>query len=66
MGFRELCGLELQAYAIGLSRARRKANYVRATALSIPFRDSSFDLVFASGVLIHINPCEITAVMKEM
>jgi pseudaminic acid biosynthesis-associated methylase len=65
-GFRELHGLELQAYAIRLSRSRGKANFIQADGLHIPFRASTFDLVFTSGVLIHINPSDIAQVMKEI
>jgi pseudaminic acid biosynthesis-associated methylase len=66
MGFRELYGLEVQAYAIGLSSSRQKTNLIQATGLHIPFRASAFDLVFTSGVLIHIDPSDIVQAMKEI
>ena len=37
-----------------------------ATAADLPFDDSSFDLVFTSGVLIHIPPEEIDATYAEI
>lgn len=41
-------------------------NIIRGTADDIPFRDGYFDLVFTSGVLIHINPQSIGKVLREI
>lgn len=35
-------------------------------ATAIPFNDEKFDLVFTSGVLIHVPPKELTKAMKEI
>ncbi len=67
MGFTSLHGIEVQAYA--LEKARQNlpgADLRQASADAIPFPDKSFDLVFTSGVLIHISPMERDKVISEM
>ncbi|KKN72320.1 hypothetical protein LCGC14_0411470 [marine sediment metagenome] len=67
MGFRNLYGIDLSGYAVGLAHRRTEGiSFLRGSALDIPFKDGYFDLVFTSGLLIHINPGEIKAVMSEM
>jgi pseudaminic acid biosynthesis-associated methylase len=74
MGFENLYGVEIQWKAIEALRARLpRANVVRGSALDIPFKDGFFDLVFTSGVLIHINafpkgdaPADLDVVMREI
>ncbi len=67
MGFRNLYGIELQSYAVELSKSRTKGiNIIQGSAFDIPFRDSFFDLIFTSGVLIHIAPKNIIEVLDEM
>lgn len=39
---------------------------IKASAENIPFRRNSFDLVFTSGVLIHIYPYNLYEVCKEI
>ena len=64
MGFARLCGVELQAYAIELARARTSGiQLVAGSARDLPFGDGRFDLVFTSGVLIHIQPSGLADVM---
>lgn len=67
MGFNNLYGIELQSYAIELSKSRTKRiNIIEGSAFDIPFKDSYFDLVFTSGVLIHINPDDLNNAMREI
>jgi pseudaminic acid biosynthesis-associated methylase len=67
MGFRNLYGIELQSYAVELSKSRTKGiNIIQGSAFDIPFRDAFFDLIFTSGLLIHIAPKNIIEVMDEM
>lgn len=67
MGFSNLYGIELQGYAVELSKSRtRNINIIQGSALDIPFKDGYFDLVFTSGLLIHIQPSNIAEVMKEI
>lgn len=66
-GFENLYGIELQLYAVEVSKKYTKnINLIQGSAFDIPFKDSYFDLVFTSGVLIHINPDDIDMVMNEI
>jgi pseudaminic acid biosynthesis-associated methylase len=67
MGFSSLYGIELQEYAVEFSKSRTKRiNIIQGSAFDIPFKDSFFDLVFTSGVLIHIAPSDLELVMREI
>lgn len=67
IGYNNLYGIDVQRRIIAQSR-RGFPNVatIVASGLYIPFRDESFDLVFTSGLLIHIAPENIMQVMKEM
>lgn len=66
-GFKNLYGIELQSYAVELSKSRTKGiNIIQGSAFDIPFRDSFFDLVFSSGLLVHIPPEGIDEVLDEV
>jgi pseudaminic acid biosynthesis-associated methylase len=67
MGFTDLSGVEVQEYALQRAQARLgNARILQASALSIPFGDRQFELVFTSGVLIHIAPNDLPTVMSEI
>ena len=67
MGYLDLWGIELQDYAVEVARKRTSGlNIVKGTAFDIPFKNGFFDLVFTSGVLIHISPDDINKVLDEM
>jgi len=67
MRFRELYGIEINSYAVELSKSNtRNINIIQGSAFDIPFKDGYFDLVFTSGVLIHITPSDIEKVLKEI
>lgn len=66
-GFKNLYGIEINSHAVELSKARtRGINLIQGSAFDIPFKDGYFDLVFTSGVLIHIHPKDIKKVIKEI
>ena len=66
-GFVELYGIELQEYAVELSKSRTKCiNIIKGSALDIPYRKGYFDLVFTSGLLIHISPSDLPLAMREI
>jgi pseudaminic acid biosynthesis-associated methylase len=66
-GFENLYGIELQPYAVEVSKQNTKnINLIQGSAFDIPFKNSYFDLVFTSGVLIHINPDDINVAMREI
>jgi len=67
MGFQKLYGIDVQAYAVELSKARtRGINIIESSAFDIPFKDACFHLVFTSGLLIHISPFDISSVLREI
>lgn len=67
IGFKKLYGIELQEYAIELSKVRTKnINIIQGSAFEIPFKRHSLDLVFTSGLLIHISPLDINEVLAEI
>jgi pseudaminic acid biosynthesis-associated methylase len=67
MGFSRLSGVEIQSYALDRAKERLgKVDLLQASALSLPFPDQHFDLVFTSGVLIHIAPAELPIALAEI
>ena len=67
MGFTSLYGIELQSYAVELAKSRTKGiNLIQGEASDIPFKDGFFDMVFTSGVLIHISPSNLPSVLNEI
>jgi pseudaminic acid biosynthesis-associated methylase len=67
MGFKNLYGIEINKDAIELAKTRAKdINIIYGSALDIPFKDNYFDLVFTSGVLIHISPKDLKIAIKEI
>ena len=66
-GHSDLWGIELQDYAVEVARKRTGGlSIVKGSAFDIPYKDNFFDLVFTSGVLIHISPDDIDNVLDEM
>lgn len=67
MGFTNLYGIELQPYAVERAGAQtQNINLIQGTAFDIPFKDGFFDLVYTSGVLIHISPDDIGVALSEI
>lgn len=67
MGFTSLYGIELQEYAVQKAKDYTQGiNIIQGSAFDIPFKDAFFDLVFTSGVLIHIAPDNLSKVFSEM
>jgi len=67
MGFKNLYGIEINDYAVELSKQRtNNINVIQGSAYDIPFKNEYFDLVFTSGVLIHITPHDINLVLNEI
>jgi pseudaminic acid biosynthesis-associated methylase len=66
-GFGNVNGIELQFYAIKNARNRVHGIPVfQGSGFEIPFKTGSFDLVFTSGVLIHIAPDDLSTIMGEI
>ena len=67
MGFKNLYGIDINEKAVELSKLiTKKINIIRGSVLDIPFKDNYFDLVFTSGVLIHVSPLNIKKAMEEI
>jgi pseudaminic acid biosynthesis-associated methylase len=67
LGIPELYGIEPQLDAVERARGRRPdLNVLLGTAFDLPFRDRHFDLVFTSGVLIHIAPESLGTALDEI
>lgn len=67
MGFTQLYGIELQRQAVDIARSRLAAvDVIQGSAFDLPFRDGWFDLVYTSGVLIHIAPEDLPVAMREI
>jgi len=67
MGFKNLCGIEINRKAIELSKSFTKnIEIIQGMAQDNPFKDNYFDLVFTSGLLIHIPSSKIEKVMAEI
>lgn len=67
VGFQNLNGIEIQWDAV--ERAKRIThgiNIIQGSAFDLPFRNNYYDLVFTSGVLIHIHPKDQKRAMREM
>ena len=66
-GFTNLYGIELQFGAANLAQKLRKdIHVVQASGFEIPFETGSFNLIFTSGVLIHIAPHDLPLIMGEI
>ncbi|MFH0922972.1 MAG: pseudaminic acid biosynthesis-associated methylase [Candidatus Micrarchaeota archaeon] len=66
-GWNDLWGVEIGDYA--LEKARRQTtgiNLVKSAAQDLPFKNGFFDLVFTSGVLIHIGPEHLPQALDEI
>ncbi len=67
MGFENLSGIEIHQGIVNEAQSRVPwAKVMEGSVLKIPFRDASFDLVFTSGLLIHIAPQNLPLAMNEI
>jgi pseudaminic acid biosynthesis-associated methylase len=67
MGYTKLYGVELQSYAVELAKSRTEhIHIIQGSAFDLPFKNEEFDLVFTSGVLIHVHPDDVSRAMAEI
>ncbi len=66
-GFKNLYGIEIYPEAVEQAKVHtRGINIIQGSGFNLPFKDSYFDLVFTSGVLIHTNLKDVKKLMKEI
>jgi pseudaminic acid biosynthesis-associated methylase len=63
MGYVNLYGIEPMEYAV---HKAAHPNITQGYAGAMQFSDGAFDLVYTSGVLIHIPPAEMERAMREI
>ena len=67
MGYSNLSGVELQPYALEIAHLRLPGVPLKlGSALALPYGSSSFEVVFTSGVLIHVAPEDLPRAMDEI
>lgn len=67
MGYHDLWGVDISKHAINMAKQRLDSNNIfEGSALQLPFEDNQFDLVFTSGVLIHISPDNVNKALNEI
>lgn len=67
VGQYELHGIEPQAAAVTECRGMNPGASIQCgNAFDLPHDDDTFDLVFTSGVLIHIHPTDVARAIDEM
>jgi pseudaminic acid biosynthesis-associated methylase len=67
MGYTEIFAVEPQRYAVELLKKDIKdVNVSIGNIFDIPYEDACFDMVFTSGVLIHIAPTDILKALREI
>lgn len=67
MEFKNVVGVEINEHAIELAKQiHPQVKIIKGNALKLPFGDNEFDLVYTSGVLIHISPEDLSMVMSEI
>ena len=67
MGFKNLYGIELQSNAVEESKKYTSGiNIIQGSGFDVPFKNGYFDLVFTSGVLIHISPDNLANIISEI
>jgi pseudaminic acid biosynthesis-associated methylase len=67
LGYANLSAVEIQSYAVETARSRVRNVAIReGSALALPYENDSFDVVFTSGVLIHISPEDLPRAMGEI
>jgi pseudaminic acid biosynthesis-associated methylase len=67
MDFKDLWGIEISDTAIELAKKNTESiNIVKNSALDVAYKDEYFDLVYTSGVLIHIHPKDLNRVLDNI
>ena len=67
LGFKDLYGLEINKKAYEIARRNNpKITFINSTIEDFNSKDTKYDLVFTSGVLIHIHPSVIKTIINKI
>jgi len=67
MGFRNLYGLEINKKAYRIAKENNPdINFINSSIENFETNDKKFDLVYTSGVLVHIHPSNLDMVIKKI
>ncbi len=67
MGFSNLYGLEINKKAIGIAKKNNpEVEFINSSIEEFDPKGKKYDLVYTAGVLIHINPTALKAVVDKM
>ena len=67
MGFKKLTGLEINQEAIDIAKEKYPMiKFIHSSIEDFKCNDNEYDLVFTTGVLIHINPSSINDIINKM
>ncbi|MEK6938083.1 MAG: pseudaminic acid biosynthesis-associated methylase, partial [Nanoarchaeota archaeon] len=66
MGFTNLWGIDINTNVLKIAKEKKEWNLVEGSAFDIPFKDNFFEMVFTSGVMIHIHPHDLDKIFDEM
>ena len=67
LGFSNLCGLDVNKKAIELAKKIYPSmDFINSSIEHYNFKNNQFDLVFTSGVLIHIHPKLLQNIIKKI
>ena len=66
-GFKDLLGVDINEAAVREAKnISPEVDVIRGSGFDLPFKDDSFDLVYTSGVLIHISPKDVGEILHEI
>jgi len=66
-GYNNLYGFDIQRDTVEMAKQYSKGiNIIEGSIFDVPFKSDYFDLVFTSGVLIHIAPKHLKCAMQEI
>jgi pseudaminic acid biosynthesis-associated methylase len=67
MGFHNLSGIDVNKKAIEIGKKTYSyIHFYNGSLFELPFDSNSFDLVFTSGTLIHVNPEDLKDALSEI
>src|SRR3989344_54362 len=65
-GFNNLWGIDINKKVLSLAKEKKSWNIIESSAFDLPFKNNFFEIVFTSGVLIHIAPADLDKIIDEM